>query len=129
MDNFDALSSGPAWFLSEPLHVLGVACEQDDRARLGQRHLGDHRIQGTSMAGQAGPSEQLPGASRPFRINRYDGHIPQNPMNGSISLATAQHLGQNRCANDHVTTTSASGLEQVCGPRITLGELHKAFGI
>jgi hypothetical protein len=57
------------WFLGELRHISKVARENDDRASLGERYLGQNRVERATVPGKAGLTEKCPGIASPLWID------------------------------------------------------------
>src|SRR5580692_2023708 len=94
LDDRDAFTSPPVWFLREPGQVVRVAGQQDDRSSLGERDRRQQRVDRAALTGQAGGAQQLAGLAAHALVDVADGDAAEYAVDPRIPGAAAKDLGQ-----------------------------------
>jgi hypothetical protein len=101
----DPLLLVAARFVDQPIHIIGVTREHNDRTGLTQRRCRHNGIDGTSVSRQASCTKELTSASCEFGIHRYDHDSGQHTVDRRITRSTPKDFGQRDRADDSGSNT------------------------
>jgi len=118
-----------SWLIGQAGHVLGVAGQQDDRARLGERDHGDQGVERAPMPGEPSAAEQLASRSPPLPVDGDNGDPAECPVHPRVSGPTSKNLGQGRRGYDDDGTAMVRLFGLGPGNWIPAGQLDQAFGV
>jgi hypothetical protein len=117
------------WFFGELRHISAIARENDNRASLGERYLGQNRVQHAAVPRQARLAEECPGIASSLQVNGYDLDFIQYAVYRRISRSAAQHLREGCRGRNNVASPPADRLEWIYGPRVAASQFDKAFSV